>query len=189
MSIIETKPYDGEVELAPLIQVVGKFSKISEEQFSKDISICSKGTSHITDEMAKEAYETVTVPVRATRGSAGYDFKSPISFELYPSESIVIPTGITAEITDGWVLAIFPRSGLGFRYHARLANTVGIIDSDYHYSDNEGHIMLKIVNEGSKKMEINAGDGIAQGIFLQFGIVSDDNVVAERNGGFGSTGR
>lgn len=84
---------------------------------------------------------------------------------------------------------IYPRSGLGFKFRLQLDNTVGVIDSDYFYSDNEGHIFIKITNDSNegKIVEVKAGQGFAQGIFMQYGIVEDDDTVEERNGGFGST--
>ena len=88
-------------------------------------------------------YEGIKLPVRATSGSAGYDFFAPFDFILAPSQTIKIPTGIRCEIDEGWVLKIYPRSGLGFKFRLQLNNTVGIIDSDYFYSDNEGHIFIK----------------------------------------------
>ena len=84
-------------------------------------------------------------------------------------------------------MACFPRSGLGFKYKLRLVNTVGIIDQDYYFSDNEGHIFLKMGNEGYNEMTIKAGQGFAQGIFLPFGLTYSDDVKSARNGGMGST--
>lgn len=130
------------------------------------------------------------MPVRATVGSAGYDFYSPLDFVLTPGQTIKIPTGIRARIEDGWVLMIFPRSGLGFKFRIQLNNTVGIIDSDYYGSDNEGHIFIKITNDSNEGMtlSIKKGDGFAQGVFLPYGVTSDDEAADVRNGGFGSTG-
>lgn len=130
------------------------------------------------------------MPVRATVGSAGYDFYSPLDFVLTPGQTIKIPTGIRARIEDGWVLMIFPRSGLGFKFRIQLNNTVGIIDSDYYGSDNEGHIFIKITNDSNegKTLSLKKGDGFAQGVFLPYGVTSDDETAAVRNGGFGSTG-
>ena len=131
--------------------------------------------------------DSIELPQRATKGSAGYDFYSPLSFVLEPGETIKIPTGIRCGMNNDWVLMLFPRSGLGFKYRIRLENTVGIIDSDYFYSDNEGHIMVKITNEGVKTMKVAKGDGFCQGIFLPYGITEDDKTEGTRNGGFGST--
>ena len=75
------------------------------------------------------------------------------------------------------------------KYRLQLNNTVGIIDSDYFNSDNEGHIFIKITNDSNenKTVELNAGQGFAQGIFMPFGLVEDDDTTDQRNGGFGST--
>ena len=71
----------------------------------------------------------------------------------------------------------------------QLNNTVGIIDSDYYFSSNEGHIFTKITNDTNedKTIEIKAHQGFMQGIFVEFGITFDDDAVEIRNGGFGST--
>ena len=89
------------------------------------------------------------------------------------------------------MLLLFPRSGLGFKYRLQMNNTVGVIDSDYFYSDNEGHIFAKITNDSNeeKVLSIEEGDGFIQGIFMMYGITVDDDVKEVRNGGFGSTGR
>lgn len=137
----------------------------------------------------KKIYDSIQLPIRATSGSAGYDFKSPITFILKPGQTIKIPTGIKVKIDDGWVLKCYPRSGLGFKYRLQLNNTVGIIDSDYYYSDNEGHIFAKLTNDTKegKTVEITAGSGFMQGIFVEYGITLDDDATEIRNGGFGST--
>ena len=133
--------------------------------------------------------EDIKLPKRATKGSAGYDFFSPIDFELQPGETIKFPTGIRCLIDEGWFLAIVPRSGLGFKYRLQLDNTIGIIDSDYSHSNNEGHIFMKLTNDSkeNKTLSIKKGTAIAQGIFLPYGITYDDNADGIRNGGFGST--
>ncbi len=148
---------------------IAKFLKVSEEQFGR------------------EGYENIAIPKRATSGSAGYDFYAPYDFELKPGEEIVIDTGIRAHIADGWVLVILPRSGSGFKYGVRLANTAGVIDSDYFNADNEGHIKIKLIG-GSKIFNVKTGDAFAQGIFLPYGITEDDDCQELRHGGFGSTG-
>lgn len=131
----------------------------------------------------------VALPQRATTGSAGYDFFAPDDIDLMPGEETIVQTGIRCAILDRWVLKIYPRSGLGFKYRAGIANTVGIIDSDYYHSDNEGHIMVKLVNNGSKEIHIAKGEGFCQGIFSEYGLTIDDCVASKRNGGFGSTTR
>lgn len=166
------------------MQRIAKFSKVSWEQFVKDWREEFVG---VNDEIIRKIYCGIDVPKRATKGSAGYDFFSPIGFTLSPGNTIKIPTGIRCEMNEGWVMMGFPRSGLGFKYRMRLSNTVCILDEDYFYSDNEGHIFIKVVNEGDKTMTVKAGDGFAQGIFIQYGITEDDNATEKRNGGFGST--
>ena len=110
---------------------------------------------------------------------------------MKPGETIKIPTGIRCLVDENWVLQIYPRSGLGFKYRLQLDNTVGIIVVDYSNSDNEGHIFIKITNDSNegKKVKVDAGYGFAQGIFLPYGITVDDDTDGIRNGGFGSTGR
>jgi len=165
---------------------VAKFEKVSFEQFKKDWLGEHPGDS---EETIKDIYENIKLPRRATSGSAGYDFSAPCGFSLKPGEITKILTGIRVRIADGWVLKIYPRSGLGFKYRLQLNNTVGIIDSDYYGSDNEGHIQIKLTNDTkeNKTVEVAAGTGFAQGIFVEYGITEDDDVTEERNGGFGST--
>ena len=116
-------------------------------------------------------------------------FYSPVDFDLKPGQTLKMPTGIRAQMDLGWVLKIYPRSGLGFKYRLQLNNTVGIIDSDYFNSDNEGHIFIKITNDSKegKTVQVQGGTGFAQGIFLEYGITVDDDATAVRNGGMGST--
>lgn len=165
------------------MQKIAKFYKVSYEQFAKD------WLDTFGETAKREVYDALKLPVRATTGSAGYDFFSPLTFTLAPSETIKIPTGIRVEIAEGWVLQCYPRSGLGFKFRLQLNNTVGIIDSDYFYSDNEGHIFSKITNDSNegRTVTVEIGQGFMQGIFMPFGITVDDNTIAVRNGGFGST--
>lgn len=156
---------------------VGKFEKVSFKEFSK----------YITESNKKEIYDNLNLPKRATKGSAGYDFYLPISIKLNPDYTITIPTGIKARIDEGWFLACFPRSSLGFKYKLQFDNTVGIIDSDYYSSDNEGHIFIKMTNNSDKLLSLSTGDRFAQGIFLPYGITYDDNAENIRIGGIGST--
>lgn len=165
---------------------IAKFHKVSEKNF---IDALTEDFKQYTKEDAKAVYDSIKLPKRATKGSAGYDFFAPFDFKLAPGETIKIPTGIRAEMEEDWVLKLYPRSGLGFKYRLQMNNTVGIIDSDYFYSDNEGHIFVKITNDTNegKTVEVVAGTGFAQGIFLEYGITVDDDADGVRNGGFGST--
>ena len=158
---------------------VAQFYKVSKEQFLADFE----------GQNAADVYASIKLPKRATTGSAGYDFFSPIDFTLAPGETIKLATGISVKIDEGWVLKLYPRSGLGFKFRLQMNNTVGIIDSDYYHSDNEGHIFAKITNDSNegKTLSIKQGEGCMQGIFVEYGVTYDDEVTAIRNGGFGST--
>ena len=164
---------------------IAQFHKVSEAQFRKDWMDTFGGT----EESIHEIYEQIKLPKRATAGSAGYDFFTPVEITLKPGETVKIPTGIRVEMECNWVLKCYPRSGLGFKYRLQLNNTVGIIDSDYFYSDNEGHMFAKITNDSKEGKEVcvKAGEGFMQGIFVEYGITVDDEVTEIRNGGFGST--
>lgn len=168
---------------------IAKFEKVSWKRFLADYLDTFGENATVNINEVKRIYDDIELPKRATTGSAGYDFKSPISFHLKPNETIKIPTGIRVSIDEGWVLKIYPRSSLGFKYRLQLNNTVGIIDSDYYYSDNEGHIFAKLTNDTNegKTVEIAVGSGFMQGIFVEYGITYDDSVDVKRNGGFGST--
>lgn len=174
-----------------MFQIVAKFYKISFEQFKKDwLENCPIEKKDWTDKEIMELYNSIELPKRATKGSAGYDFKSYFDFNLRHKETIKIPTGIKVEIIEGWWLGILPRSGHGFKYRVQLDNTLGVIDSDYIKSDNEGHMFVKLTNDSkdsSKTMKVKKGEGFCQGIFIPFGITVDDESEIERNGGFGST--
>ena len=165
---------------------IARFEKVSARRFVEDwITTVPQQTV----EQALFTYEHIKRPHRATAGSAGYDFFAPVGFELPAGGSIKIPTGVRALIEEGWVLTLYPRSGLGFKYRFQLDNSVGVIDSDYARSDNEGHIFLRMTNDSreGKGLRVSAGTAFAQGIFLPFGITLDDDVQTVRNGGLGST--
>ena len=161
---------------------VARFEIVSFEQFKS-------GFDNLDEEIIKSYYNDLKLPKRATKGSAGYDFYAPFDITLAPGETIKIPTGIRAYMDENYVLKLYPRSGLGFKYRLQLNNTVGIIDSDYYYSDNEGHIFAKITNDSNegKTVTIQKGTGFMQGIFVEYAITFDDDTQSIRNGGFGST--
>ena len=168
------------------MQKVGNFEKVSFEQFATAM----KEEFGIGEAEAKMMYDLIDLPVRATTGSAGYDFKSPINFTLAPGFSVKIPTGIRVKIDEGWWLCCAPRSGLGCKYRMQLDNTIGVIDSDYYNSVNEGHIYAKITNDskGNKDLVVWMGDRFMQTIFIPYGITYSDAAEGVRNGGWGSTG-
>lgn len=158
--------------------IIANFEKVSEKQFNEDLNKQLNINGDLND---------VIIPVRATKGSAGYDFYSPVEVNLKPGEIIKIPTGIRCKIDDGFVLKIYPRSSLGFKYQMALLNTVGIIDADYYNANNEGHIIVGIVNRGKEDLHIKKGDRFVQGIFEKYYLAQEEENDNERHGGFGST--
>lgn len=170
---------------------IAKFGKVSFSQYLKDY--CDTYNLNPTDyeivSLVKNIYDNIEIPKRATKGSAGYDFFAPKDIILAPGETTKIPTGICVQIDSGWVLKCYPRSGLGFKYRLQLNNTVGIIDSDYFFANNEGHIFAKLTNDTNegKTLNIPISTGFMQGIFVEYGITKDDNATETRNGGLGST--
>ena len=158
---------------------IAEFMKVSRARFEADW----RGAFPEAD----PPWDAIALPRRATAGSAGYDFASPAGFVLEPGQSLAVPTGVRARIDPGWVLMLFPRSGLGFKYRLQLNNTVGIVDSDYFNALNEGHIFIKFHNAGEKPIRIAPGEACAQGVFVPFGVTLDDDATEARTGGFGST--
>ena len=158
---------------------IARFERISAVQWEKDSA----------------AYPTrlplaeIPLPSRATVGSAGYDIACPVEITLQPGEKATVPTGIRVWMEPGWVLMDCPRSSMGRKHDLRLANTIGIIDSDYYYAENEGHLLVMLVNGGDHTVTIRAGERFVQGIFLPYGYAEEEPVTAQRTGGYGSTGK
>lgn len=153
------------------------FEKISYKQFSKDVK----------DNL--NMYSSYNLPKRSTKNSAGYDFEALYDFTIQPNEITKIPLGIKANMNNDEVLFILVRSSMGFKYNIRLVNQVGVIDSDYYNNiDNEGHIFIKLQNEGTEDFVVKKGDKICQGIFTKYLMVDNEvNIEKERTSGFGST--
>ena len=142
-----------------------------------------RGFQNITGSNAK-------LPTRKTANSAGYDIESITETSIHPNERVIVETGLKAFMNWDEVLCLFIRSSYAIKYGLRLSNCTGIIDSDYYNNeDNEGHILLEIVNEGDEIFFIHRGDRIAQGIFMKYLTVDDDNAKEKRTGGIGSTGK
>lgn len=154
-----------------------KFEKISFEQFRKDISDDEK------------LYKSYSLPKRSTKNSAGYDIASLEEYILKPGEAHIFVTGLKVTMNSDEVLYLYGRSSFGYKYNITLANSVGVIDSDFYNNiDNEGHFKVKLINHGEKEVKINIGDRIAQGVFMKYLIVdNEEEIIKERKGGLGST--
>lgn len=166
---------------------IARFEKVSFEQFKK--ALANVEPTYLKEDLYS-IYDRINLPKRATKGSAGYDFFLPFSIDLSPGETIAIPSGIKVYISEGWVLQLYPRSGLGFKFRLQLDNTVGIIDSDfYNNPSDEGHIIIKLTNNGleGKELHLISNSAYAQGIFVEYGITEDDEAISIRKGGMGST--
>ena len=156
-----------------------KFEVISINQFNKDF----KDTD--------TKYDDIIIPKRSTKFSAGYDFYMPYDLTVKKNEVVLIPTGIKVMLNSDEFLGIYIRSSLGFKYNLRMCNQVGIIDSDYYNnSSNEGHIFVKLKNEGDNDIILKKYDRYVQGIIQKYYIVDNEKEVEDiRSGGIGSSGR
>ena len=165
---------------------MSRFEKVSFEQWKKDCGI--KG---LPDAELREWFDDIRLPQQATAASAGCDFFMPFNLNFEAGSTFRIATGIRwiAEEGDdrGKVLLVLPRSGLGFKYGIRLSNTVGVIDADYCDSDNEGHIIISLVNPSEQTIELPQDKPFAQGIVVSYEVPVGAESDAQRNGGFGST--
>lgn len=159
----------------------------------------------------------LNIPTRKTMKSAGYDFEVaediviPSWSELFATmaeitrgemtlddmaaftkkmktKPTLVPTGIKCQMADDEYLELSVRSSCPLKHWLILANSVGIIDSDYYNNpDNEGHIMFQVINLSPSPIKLQKGDRIGQGIIKKYIITEDDAAVGERLGGFGST--
>ena len=155
-----------------------KFELISKKQFNIDFNNYNI------------EYIDINLPKRNTKYSAGYDFYMPYDLEIQPNEIVKIPTGIKVCMEQNEFLALYIRSSLGFKYNLRLCNQVGIVDSDYYNNiENEGHIFVKLKNEGKSTVTLKKNDRYVQGIFQKYYITEDDIANDERVGGIGSTNK
>ena len=154
-----------------------KFEKVSFEEFKKEF-----GNN-------KNLYNSYNIPKRKTIDSAGYDFEAIEDFTIKPKESLKIPLGVKVTMDKGEMIMIVVRSSVGFKYNVRMQNQVGIIERDYYNNDShEGHLFIKLKNEGNSDFVVKKGQGIAQGIFVNFLTVdNEEKIETVRTGGIGST--
>ena len=161
------------------------FEKISLEQWLKDYAPIAFNKSYAT-----RKYEEIKLPKQGTKRAMGMDFFAPYDIVIPPYHYTTIPTGVrwvVSELEANAGLLIVPRSGLGFKHGIRLANTIGVIDADYQFADNEGHIMVKLYNPSDEFVIIGQGKGFAQGIVMPYFICNGAESDEDRTGGFGST--
>ena len=145
-----------------------------------------RGFEIISDYKDKDIH----LPVRKTAKSAGYDLEAAQDKLIKAGQRGVIATGLKAYMQDDEYLGIHIRSSLAFKKHLNLINSQGVVDADYYNNpDNEGHIMIGLINFGTEDVFIQKGMRIAQAIFYKF-LTVDDDIANDsiRQGGFGSTG-
>jgi len=130
----------------------------------------------------------VVIPIRATKNSAGYDISSIEDITIKARQIAFIKTGVKAYMQNDEVLKIYIRSSMPYKRGITLANNVGIIDADYYENiDNDGHIMVMVLNITEEDVFIKKGERIAQGVFIKYLICDNDETKQFRKGGFGST--
>ena len=133
---------------------------------------------------------TPHLPSRATKHSAGYDIYTPVDIMIAPHGRCVIPTDIKVAMEEDMVFLIYIRSSVGIKRGVVISNGTGVIDSDYYNNpDNEGNIHLALTNTTDEPVEIQAGERIAQGVFVKYYTTNDDSVETTRVGGIGSTSK
>ena len=141
------------------------------------------------DKKFKKHEDETQKPVRADKGSAGYDFYSKEEYVIGQGKTHVFWTDVKAYMQEGEVLMLYVRSSMGIKKGGRLANGTGIIDASYYSNpDNDGNIGICIQNIGKRPLVIKEGERIAQGVFLPFLVADEDEVLKEtRDGGIGSS--
>ena len=153
---------------------IANFEKISYVQFQSDyINIFGQGKT-INMDSVRKIYD-------------GHDISIPYEITLSSNDKMLIPTGIRCKMDENYVMFIVPRSSMGIKHGLRLSNTIAVIDADYYNAENEGHIMISVVNDGNKPIKFKPGDCVCQAIFIPYGVADQDIIETERTGGIGST--
>lgn len=167
---------------------VSEFYKVSFKQFDKDYrEMVDKNIDHVE---LKRIYDSIKLPTRATECSAGYDFFLPYAITLKAGEETTIPSGIRCKFKKNYGLFIMSKSGLGTRNRLQINTCISLIDSDYFYCENEGHMSFRIIHDSRDPkavLSLPAGKSFLQGIFFPYGVTHSDNAKEKRKGGFGST--
>ena len=145
-----------------------------------------RGFEVVTEEKRKT--NCYCLPTRSSKNSAGYDFYADKDYTISPNEIVKIWTDIKAYMQPDEFLMLDVRSSMGGKY--MLANTIGIVDSDYYGNpDNDGNIGFFLKNISNNQLTIFKGDKIGQAIFMKYLKADRDKTTTKRTGGFGSSGR
>lgn len=133
----------------------------------------------------------VTIPLRKTIYSAGYDISALGDYIIQAGQMIKVNTGLKAYMLPDEFLGIHIRSSIAIKHNVILMNAQGIIDCDYYSNpDNDGHIIIALMNLSSQEFIIKHGERIAQGIFYKYLTIDDEELPTEqRTSGTGSTGK
>ena len=159
--------------------IIMKFINNKDEEPKRGFELVSK-------EHKKTKNEHIILPKRATKNSAAYDFYSNDKCTVLPNQVIKFWTDVKAYMQPDEFLMLDVRSSMGGKF--MLANTIGIVDSDYYDNEsNEGNIGIFLKNISDEPQIINIGDKIGQGIFVKYLITDNDKTTKTRKGGFGST--
>jgi len=141
----------------------------------------------------RRIHDDAIIPQYATAGAACFDLHvvgltRPVM--VFEGQPLTLRTGLAFEIPQGFVMLVFSRSGHGFNYDTRLANAVGVIDSDYR-----GEVLVRLTSDSDRMdvLTIKNGDRIAQAMLVwtpQCDLLEVDelNDTTRGSGGFGSTG-
>lgn len=145
----------------------------------------------------KKLHPAATIPTYGTEGAACFDLKvfapgcAPANLGGEDGVRVVsatLGTGLSFEIPQGHVMLVFSRSGHGFNHDVRLANCVGVIDSDYR-----GEVCVRLTADTHRELTVAHGDRIAQAMIIpveqvQFELADELSNTERGTGGFGSTG-
>lgn len=148
-----------------------------------------RGFEEVDGKHGKHSIVTV-LPKRATKNSAGYDFRIKEELVIEPNQRVITMSDVKSYMQEGEVLKLYPRSSMGIKRGLRISNGTGIIDMDYYSNPkNDGNIGIAIHNFGDTTQVLKVGERVCQGIFVPFLVADDDDADTERVGGIGHTGK
>lgn len=165
------------------------FIRVQYSKFADDVrKYCGDS---ITSERLFDYWTEIPIPKRKTQFSCGYDVATPIPISVQAHSRVIVPTGIKAVFSEDemktWCLKLYARSSVGIKDNVVVTNAVGLIDSDFQFSDNDGDMLLTLTNMSDVLRQYKPGDRICQAVFEIYGVTSDDDATGARTGGLGST--